>query len=79
MRLVQGRVVTVRELGQSKRVYDLTVQNHHEFVAGGVLVSNCIDAIRYLAEASRRAHKAIKALDVRPIPSINKWNGRKYR
>lgn len=79
VRLVPGRVVIVRELGQSKNVYDLTVQNNHEFIAGGVLVSNCIDALRYLAEASRRTHKAIKALDVKLIPSINKWNGRKYR
>ncbi len=27
----------------------------------------------------RQYHKAIKALDVKLIPSINKWNGRKYR
>jgi phage terminase large subunit len=41
--------------------------------------NHTIDSLRYLAESSRRAHKAIKALDVRPIPSINKWNGRRHR
>jgi hypothetical protein len=39
-----------------ERVYDLTVEGHHEFFAGGVLVSNCIDALRYAAEGARK-HK----------------------
>ena len=29
------------------RVYDLTIEGQHEFFANGVLVHNCIDAIRY--------------------------------
>lgn len=29
------------------RVYDITVEEEHEFFANGVLVSNCIDAARY--------------------------------
>jgi hypothetical protein len=53
--LVHGRVLAVREAGQCERVYDLTVEEHHEFFADGVLVSNCIDALRYAVEGARRA------------------------
>jgi hypothetical protein len=28
-------------------VYDLTVENEHEFFAGNILVHNCVDALRY--------------------------------
>jgi hypothetical protein len=28
-------------------VYDLTVEEDHEFYANGVVVSNCMDAMRY--------------------------------
>lgn len=31
----------------AKRVYDLTVDGAHEFFAGGILVHNCIDGLRY--------------------------------
>jgi phage terminase large subunit len=54
--LVPGRVLTVTEHGISERVYDLTVDEHHEFFANGVLVLNCIDALRYACEGLRRAH-----------------------
>ncbi len=40
-------VLCVTGIGFAKRVYDLTVEEDHEFFANGVLVSNCIDAIRY--------------------------------
>ena len=33
--------------GIEKAVYDLTVEDAHEFFANGVLVHNCIDATRY--------------------------------
>lgn len=33
--------------GMRDKVYDLTVDGEHEFFANGVLVHNCIDAIRY--------------------------------
>lgn len=56
--LVHGRVLAVREAGQCERVYDLTVEEHHEFFADGVLVSNCIDALRYAVEGARRALNA---------------------
>jgi hypothetical protein len=35
-------------------VYDLTVEDTHDFFANGVLVSNCIDALRYAVEGLRR-------------------------
>ena len=31
----------------SERVYDLTVEDIHEYIANGVVVHNCIDGIRY--------------------------------
>ena len=52
-RLVPGRVLTVSEHGLCARVYDLTIEGQHEFVAGGVLVSNCVDAVRYALEGMR--------------------------
>lgn len=36
-------------VGQSAKVYDLTVSGEHCFYANGVLVSNCGDAVQYLA------------------------------
>jgi len=71
--LVPGRVVTVSEGKPSERVYDLTVENHHEFVAGGILVSNCVDALRYACESVRRTQKASKPTYVEPLPTINRW------
>jgi phage terminase large subunit len=71
-KLVQGRVLTVRRGAISRRVYDLTVENHHEFIAGGVLVSNCIDAARYALEGVRRAAKP-KPKHTAPIPTVTSW------
>ena len=31
-----------------EQVYDIMVDNEHEYFANGVLVHNCIDAIRYI-------------------------------
>jgi hypothetical protein len=39
-------VVCVTETGRRSDVYDLTVTNTHEFFANGILVHNCIDAVR---------------------------------
>lgn len=36
------------------RVYDLTIDEHHEFFASRILVSNCVDAARYACEAWRK-------------------------
>lgn len=48
--LVPVYVQRVRQLEQSARVYDLAVEDQHEFVVSGILVSNCWDAIRYGAD-----------------------------
>lgn len=44
---VPKRVQCVSDGGIAKAVYDLTVEGTHEFFANGVLVHNCIDALRY--------------------------------
>lgn len=31
----------------SQRVYDLEIENEHEYFANGILVHNCLDAFRY--------------------------------
>jgi phage terminase large subunit len=49
-RLVRGRVLTVSYGGRSA-VYDLTIEDQHEFFADGVLVHNC----RYGLEQVRHA------------------------
>ena len=47
-------VQCVLDGGTEKAVYDLTVEDAHEFFANGVLVHNCIDATRYaLADLMR--------------------------
>lgn len=71
-RLAPGRVVRVQEHGRCERVYDLTVDEHHEFIVGGVLVSNCIDALRYACESARRA-PVKKPASVTPRPTLNHW------
>lgn len=52
-RLVHGAVLTVICGPRVARVYDLTVEDQHEFFANGVLVSNCIDSLRYAVERLR--------------------------
>ncbi|WP_366522308.1 hypothetical protein [Acidovorax sp.] len=36
-------------VGQSAKVYDLTVLDEHCFYANGILVSNCGDSVQYFA------------------------------
>jgi phage terminase large subunit len=52
--LVRGRVLSVSPGPMADEVYDLTVEDTHDFFANGVLVSNCIDALRYAVEGLRR-------------------------
>lgn len=49
-RHVQGLVLQNIELKKagSDFVYDLTIEDQHEFFAGGILSHNCIDATRYM-------------------------------
>lgn len=46
-KLVPVRVLGSRAAGRSAAVYDLTVDGEHEFFANGILVHNCMDALRY--------------------------------
>lgn len=46
-KLVPVRVRDVCVLKDGATVYDLAIENQHEFFAGYVLVHNCIDALRY--------------------------------
>jgi hypothetical protein len=39
--------INVEELKQ-EQVYDLTIENNHEYFANGILVHNCSDATRYI-------------------------------
>jgi hypothetical protein len=73
IRLAPGRVVRVREAGQCARVYDLTVEEHHEFVVGGVLVSNCIDALRYACESARRTAAVARKAPSPPTQIASRW------
>jgi hypothetical protein len=45
--VAQEHAVTVEEGPSAKRVYDLTVDEDHEFFVNGILVSNCVDSVRY--------------------------------
>ena len=40
-------VQAVEVIGVADKVYDITVEDQHEFFANGILVSNCIDSLRY--------------------------------
>jgi hypothetical protein len=56
LRVVQVKPVVDRK---SKRVYDLTVKDAHCFYANGVLVSNCHDALQYLAVGFAGGHSFV--------------------
>jgi phage terminase large subunit len=38
-----------------ENVYDLTVEESHEYFANGILVHNCMDCVRYLFDESQKA------------------------
>ena len=38
--------VVVQEIGE-REVFDIMVKDKHEYTANGLLVHNCIDALRY--------------------------------
>lgn len=44
---VPSRVVNICLSKERHRVYDLTVEDSHEFFAENILVSNCVDSLRY--------------------------------
>ena len=45
--VVKNVVQVIQEQKNVAEVYDLSVENEHEFFANGILVHNCIDAVRY--------------------------------
>ncbi|MBQ3942814.1 MAG: PBSX family phage terminase large subunit [Elusimicrobia bacterium] len=49
-----------------KEVYDLTVEDCHEFFANGILVHNCIDAIRYALELNMN-YQRTQLVGMRPF------------
>ncbi|UAK38436.1 PBSX family phage terminase large subunit [Gordonia bronchialis] len=65
-------VVSVRAELDRRPVYDLTVDEHHEFYANGILVHNSIDATRYaLVSTEGRWRPAIDraAIDISKQPA----------
>ena len=58
---------------QKRSVYDLTVDKHHEFFANGILVSNCMDASRYVTmgtfTTSKKPNRIITSVNQDIIPA----------
>lgn len=65
--VVADHVRIVKEIPLELCVYDLTVKDCHEFFANGILVSNCIDSIRYALESQRRTEKSKRITTITPI------------
>lgn len=42
------RAIALENLNRIENVYDLEVEEDHEYFANGILVHNCIDAFRYI-------------------------------
>ena len=61
--VVHDLVVSVSVIGTEDKVYDLTIEDEHEFFANGILVHNCMDALRYALEPVIRG--AIKKQAIR--------------
>jgi hypothetical protein len=61
---VVGRVLSVCDYGKADFVYDLTIDGQHEFYANGVLVHNCIDALRYAIGPLIKAPKQDIVMDI---------------
>ena len=50
-------VLSVTDMGNRCAVYDITVEGSHEFFVNGVLVHNCIDALRYMVSRKNTVMK----------------------
>lgn len=86
---LRGDVVkTVSRLSKTSRVYDLSIEEHHEFFADGVLVFNCDFDVFEEFFANPKASEAFKQADLsrrrgsrrflisstpRPHPIIKEW------
>lgn len=53
-----GHVQCVAPAGKRNRVFDLTVEGQHEFIANGILVHNCIDAVSYALDEYKGIYNA---------------------
>lgn len=74
-KLAVSRVVCVSDTGIAPQVYDLTIDELHEFFANDMLVLNCIDAARYGLEPLVLGQK--RKIEDRPDSlvqdSIGRW------
>ena len=61
--LARERVQTVTAAGTANRVFDIEVCGQHEFFASGILVHNCIDAVRYALEPLMKRRGEISRRD----------------
>jgi len=63
-------VLTVIALHQREAVYNLEVEEPHEFFANGILVHNCLDALRYvvawLTEPGERTEVVYRPVQIGP-------------
>jgi len=50
---IESKIVSIEEVPYEGYVYDLYVPNHHNFVANGVIVHNCIDEIDKMRDEDR--------------------------
>ena len=50
---------TQRELDYRGKVYDLTIEDEHEFFANGILVHNCVDSLALANKASQEMYGGI--------------------
>jgi len=68
-------VFALENTGKKEEVYDLTVDEKHEYFANGILVHNCIDALRYMLNA---AHYHQVPMD-EPLPEHILYNKKHFR
>ena len=45
-RVITANVKSIKKVGKAD-VYNMEVEKYHNFIANGIVVHNCIDAIRY--------------------------------
>lgn len=57
-----------------RRVYNITVEDNHEYFANGVLVANC-DALSYMLEMSAAAFSAKTEFSVKEYTPTSKYDG----
>ena len=45
--MITANVKSIKKVGKAD-VYNMEVEKYHNFIANGIVVHNCIDAIRYI-------------------------------